>query len=148
MPRVSIKEAARRLGVAEATVRRRIHRGDLLGVQETTPQGFSWLVVLPDSESPEEREADSQRREARMSPVVEAPALRDLVELLRHELDSRNRELDARRREIQELHAMLKEARAQSSPQPVELQVEQQQEEEETPDTLKGRIRRRLLRGS
>lgn len=143
MPRVSIKEAARRLGVAEATVRRRIHRGDLLGVQETTPQGFSWLVVLPDSESPEDREADSKRREARMNQVVEGPALRDLVELLRHELDSRNRELDARRREIQELHAMLREARAQSSPQP----AEQQEEEEETPDTLKGRIRRRLLGG-
>ena len=141
MPRVSIKEAARRLGVAEATVRRRIHRGDLLGVQETTPQGFSWLVVLPDSDSPEEREADSQRHKPRMSPEVEAPALRDLVELLKHELDSRNRELDARRREIQELHAMLKEARGQSSPQPAK-------QEEEEPETLKGRIRRRLLGGS
>ena len=143
MPRVSIKEAARRLGVAEATVRRRIHRGDLLGVQETTPQGFSWLVVLPDSESPEEREADSQRREARMSSEVETPALRDLVELLRHELDSRNRELDARRREIQELHAMLKEARGQ----PIPLPAKQQQQEEEATDTLKDRIRRRLLGG-
>lgn len=141
MPRVSIKEAARRLGVAEATIRRRIHRGDLLGVQETTPQGFSWLVVLPDSDSPEEREADSRRREARMSPEVEAPALRDLVALLKHELDSRNRELDARRREIQELHAMLKEARAQSSPQSAK------QQEEEEPETLKDRIRRRLLGG-
>ena len=75
-----------------------------------------------------------------MSPEVEAPALRDLVELLRHELDSRNRELDARRREIQELHAMLKEARGQPIPQPA------MQEEEES-DTLKDRIRRRLLGG-
>lgn len=51
MARVTIKEASRRLGVAEATIRRRIHRGDIVGVQITTPQGFSWLVEVPDEDA-------------------------------------------------------------------------------------------------
>jgi predicted site-specific integrase-resolvase len=48
MAKVTIKEAADRLGIVEATVRRRIHRGELQAVQESTPQGFVWMVEVPD----------------------------------------------------------------------------------------------------
>ena len=51
MAGVSIQEAARALGVAQDTIRRRIRRGELQAHQEPTPQGFRWVVVLEPSSS-------------------------------------------------------------------------------------------------
>jgi hypothetical protein len=48
MPFVTVPEAAIRLGIAPQTVKRRLKRGKLRGRQETTPQGFVWLVDVPD----------------------------------------------------------------------------------------------------
>ena len=99
MAKVAIKEAAVRLGVVEATVRRRIHRGELNAVQEATAQGFVWLVELPDGV--DEVQAKST-----------GDGYRVLVEVLRRELDSKDVELEARRREVQELHVLLQHAQA------------------------------------
>lgn len=41
---VTIEEAARRLGLSDHAVRRRIRRGALYAVREERPQGFAWLV--------------------------------------------------------------------------------------------------------
>lgn len=110
MARVTIKEASRRLGVAEATIRRRIHRGDLVGVQITTPQGFSWLVEVPDEDAQEQANVQLKTLVGRESLETEVQALRDLVELLRYDLKVRDQELEARRQEIRELHALLQQA--------------------------------------
>ena len=99
MTKASIKEAAERLGVVEATVRRRIHKGELSAVQEETPQGFVWVVELPDSV--DEVQAEST-----------GDGYRELVEVLRREMDSKDVELEARRREVQELHVLLQQAQA------------------------------------
>ena len=48
---VSIKEAAQRLGVVEATVRRHIRNRELVAHQVPRPQGFVWMVELPDDEA-------------------------------------------------------------------------------------------------
>jgi DNA-binding Lrp family transcriptional regulator len=45
---VTISEAARLLGLSEKTVRRRVVRGELPGIQEATPQGYTWFVNVPD----------------------------------------------------------------------------------------------------
>lgn len=45
--RVSIKEAAARLGVSPDTIRRRLKSGELAGERVKTPQGFVWRVALP-----------------------------------------------------------------------------------------------------
>ena len=100
MAKVAIKEAAARLGVVEATVRRRIHRGELSAVQEVTPQGFVWVVELPDGV--DEVQAESV-----------GDGFRDLVAVLRRELESKDVELEARRREVQELHVLLQRAQEQ-----------------------------------
>lgn len=99
MTKASIKEAAERLGVVEATVRRRIHKGELSAVQEETPQGFVWVVELPDGV--DEVQAEST-----------GDGYRELVEVLRREMDSKDVELEARRREVQELHVLLQQAQA------------------------------------
>ena len=109
MTKASIKEAAERLEVwpeshwlgfaLRPTVRRRIHKGELSAVQEETPQGFVWVVELPDGV--DEVQAEST-----------GDGYRELVEVLRREMDSKDVELEARRREVQELHVLLQQAQA------------------------------------
>jgi len=50
--RVPLPEAARRLGVSEMTVRRRLKAGSLTGEQEVTPQGYRWWIYLPAGAQP------------------------------------------------------------------------------------------------
>ena len=45
---VSVAEAAKFLGVSEETVKRRIRRGELFGKQHPRPQGYAWMVEIPD----------------------------------------------------------------------------------------------------
>ncbi|MCH8184541.1 MAG: hypothetical protein IH862_00385 [Chloroflexi bacterium] len=48
MVTVSITEAAKRLGVSEKTVRRRLSGGALRGERVSRPQGYTWAVHLDD----------------------------------------------------------------------------------------------------
>ncbi len=49
MAKVSIAEAAHRLGISQDTVRKRLRVGELSGTQVRAPGGFRWMVVeLPD----------------------------------------------------------------------------------------------------
>ena len=50
---VGLAEAARLLGISEATVRRRVHNGELPGKQIPTRQGFVWMVEVDDDLAPD-----------------------------------------------------------------------------------------------
>lgn len=105
--RVTISEAAVRLGVSPDTVRRRIARGELAAVKEPRPQGFVWFVVLP--EEAEERVAPASAGTPPASEemaALEITHLRELNALLREEVE-------ARRREVSELHVLLQTAQRQ-----------------------------------
>jgi hypothetical protein len=70
--RVPIPEAARRLGVSIPTVKRRLKRGELAGVQEPTRGGFKWFIDLEPVESPEppgEPPPEDSREDSREPPV-------------------------------------------------------------------------------
>jgi len=45
--RVTIRDAAARLGVSADTIRRRLRAGTLTGERVSTPQGHRWVVALP-----------------------------------------------------------------------------------------------------
>jgi hypothetical protein len=64
--RVSLSEAARRLGVSPKTVRRRLDRGELRGRRERTGHGETWVIELP-------RDAEATPREE-SRPAPSAPA--------------------------------------------------------------------------
>jgi predicted RNase H-like nuclease (RuvC/YqgF family) len=112
---INIREAAERLGVVEATVRRRIHRGEIEAVQQPTPQGFVWMVELPDDVD-----------EVQAKSTGEVQALRELVGSLRSQVEAKDREvetrdrqmeilsqqLEAKDRQIGELHVLLQQAQA------------------------------------
>jgi len=99
--KVSVGEAARRLGVSVDTIRRRIGRGELAAHQEPTPQGFRWEVELQPNDQP----VNGHDRN------IEA-----LVTTLQAQVHAQAEELDARRREVQELHVLLQTAQTALSP--------------------------------
>jgi transposase-like protein len=94
---VTITEAARRLGISERTVRRRLHNGDLPGRQLATPQGFVWTVEMPD---------DTPNGQSNGKPIDGEPeALRELVAVLKDQIETKDQQ-------IKELHVLLQQAQA------------------------------------
>ena len=67
---VSIKEAAERLSISVDTVRRRLKRGELEGVQHPTAQGFTWLIAMPTNSGSAEpsRDQSSNTEQPTISP--------------------------------------------------------------------------------
>jgi hypothetical protein len=116
-----MEEAARRLGVSVATIRRRLHSGELQGFQEPTSQGFKWLVEVPElttvgtpnkshgqtnSEGISDGVSDLDDGISGVSTTNgEVAALKETIAILREELE-------ARRREVQELHVLLQHSQA------------------------------------
>jgi hypothetical protein len=111
MELVTVPEAARRLGVTEDTVKRRLRKGELQGERKARPQGYTWMVELPDEES----ETDSTVTGTVSSPGDdtvdhrvsngEIRRLEEMVSMLQHQLE-------VREREVQELHVLLQQAQA------------------------------------
>lgn len=99
---VTIQEAAHKLGIAESTVRRRLRNGELEGRQMPTPQGFTWLVDLPDDLGLEQ--------ETQLGG--EEGALRELVDALRYQVTGLEGQLDTKDRQIEQLHVLLQQAQA------------------------------------
>ena len=135
-------EAAQRLDVSVDTIRRRLRRGELKGQHQPTPQGFIWLIEMPELPGPapisfsSTREPTSAWADAYAQPAsagAGAPsdttpsggdlyALRELVDVLRHEIDTIDRQLEAKGgqlkskdRQIEQLHLLLKQAHSGSS---------------------------------
>ncbi len=106
MERVSISEAAIRLGVTQDTIRRRIRKGELTASQEPRPQGYVWFVDVPEEELPSEDPPHPDFKEENSDVQL----LREMMELLREELKTKDRQLEAREREVQELHVLLQQA--------------------------------------
>jgi len=92
--KISIGEAAQRLGVSIDTVRRRISRGELTAHKEPTPP-YRWEVELELNNQP---------------PNTPDSNLDALVTTLQAQVQAQGEELDARRREVQELHVLLQTA--------------------------------------
>ncbi len=107
MARLTIKEAAERLGISEVTIRRRLRTGQLKGYQESPPTG-KWFIEVSDDEV-ERGEVDAYEDD---DPFELVDALRgtikrqdEVIELLKHQLE-------AREREVQELHVLLQQSQA------------------------------------
>ena len=114
---VTLAEAAHRLGVSVDTVRRRLQKGELKGEQQVRPQGFIWLIELPDepgqtsnssADSQDDGEATSQASVAACQ--AEINRLESMVATLQDRVNAQQDELEARRREVQELHVLLQQA--------------------------------------
>ncbi len=109
MAELTIKQAAVRLGVTEVTIRRHINSGDLHAHQQPRPQGFTWVVELPDHEDQPEP-APAQQDDGISTRVEEA--LHDIIKRQDETLEVLRGEPEARGREVQQLHVLLQQAQA------------------------------------
>jgi hypothetical protein len=114
MELVTVPEAARRLGVTEDTVKRRLRKGELHGERKARPQGYIWLAWLPEEEvdpdSTVTGTAASQGDDSVNHPVSsEVQRLEEMVALLQHQLE-------VREREVEQLHILLQQAQALPAP--------------------------------
>ena len=132
MALVPMGEAAQRLGVSVDTIRRRLRKGELQGQHRPTPQGFIWLVHVDQlsalaptgSLGTIRRDSAPADAKARAGTAITGPAcdatptgadlhaFRELVDVLRHEIDTRDRQLEAKDGQIEQLHLLLKQAQS------------------------------------
>ena len=118
-------EAAHQLGVSVDTVKRRIQKGELKGHQQPRPQGFVWLVEMPE----ETNLPGSNPANTPVDTAVTAGELRrleEMVQFLKGELNGRDvqieswkqeaeahrEQLQAKDRQIEQLHVLLQQAQA------------------------------------
>ena len=102
MPKLTIKEAAKRLRVSELAIRRRLAKGLISGVQEPTPQGYVWMVELSDDEV-EGDQGITQELISRMD---------DTIAILSEQVKVQQEELTAKNKQIEQLHVLLQQAQS------------------------------------
>ena len=122
---LTMVEAAHRLGVSVDTVKRRIQKGELKGHQQPRPQGFVWLVEMPEefnqpSSNPADTPVDTtvstgelRRLEEMVQFLKTELAARDAqVESWKQEAEAHREQLQAKDRQIEQLHVLLQQAQA------------------------------------
>jgi hypothetical protein len=119
MELITLADAAHRLGVSVDTVRRRLQKGELKGQQQARPQGFIWLIEMPDETDHQGNSVAGSQAEAEVNSQVSVAAcgaeikkLEGMVAMLQDRVNAQQEELEARRREVQELHVLLQQAQA------------------------------------
>ena len=122
---VSVAEAAKFLGVSEETVKRRIRRGELVGKQHPRPQGYAWMVEIPDelqaTNNDTHHDINTDHDDAITPQQLvtgngsiggELKRLDQMVVILEKQATLHQEEVESRRREVQELHVLLQQAHA------------------------------------
>jgi hypothetical protein len=119
---VTMAEAARRLDVTVETVKRRLRRGELQGKQQPRPQGFTWLIEMPEDKGDQDSTPSVTPSDTPTSNA-EVHRLEDMISLLQKELDITREELEHQRsmyqselvsknKQIEQLHVLLQQAQA------------------------------------
>ncbi len=124
MALATIAEASQQLGVSVHTLKRRLKRGEVQGQKRPTPQGFVWMVEVPDDASRADKGTPNYTDGVPGAPPDGIPdgvarefrRMEELVAVLQGQVLSQGEELDARRREVQELHVLLQQTQAALPP--------------------------------
>jgi hypothetical protein len=111
---VSISQAVTRLGVSEVTIRRRLRKGELKGQKLQTPQGYVWMVELPDDVPADIKNGSNGQGES-LSELVAAlrsqvEGQQELVDSLQAQVKAQQEELIAKNKQIEQLHVLLQQA--------------------------------------
>jgi hypothetical protein len=118
---VTMAEAAQRMGVSVATVKRRVRRGELKGQREPRPQGFTWMVEMPEVQEQFKTRTMTGTRTPTSTGTTDGSStevrrLEEMVSLLQSELEATRKEsrqqLDIKDQQIQQLHILLQQAQA------------------------------------
>jgi hypothetical protein len=112
MELVTMAEAAQRMGVSVATVK---------GQREPRPQGFTWMVEMPEVQEQFKTRTMTGTRTPTSTGTTDGSStevrrLEEMVSLLQSELEATRKEsrqqLDVKDQQIQQLHILLQQAQA------------------------------------
>ena len=115
-------EAAKCLGVSVDTIRRRLRKGELQGYQQPRPQGFVWVIEIPEElDDPGSTFAKtvadipvnnggSNGGDRRLEEVV--AVLQAQVTSHQRQMEAHQDELTAKNKQIEQLHILLQQAQA------------------------------------
>jgi excisionase family DNA binding protein len=109
--RVTIREAAGRLGVSPDTIRRRVRSGELASTREQRGGGSVIYVELPDAAPT--AQAVTTYHLPTAEPTAggnDLPPVPPEVVILKDYVSELKRQLEAREREVRELHVLLEQA--------------------------------------
>lgn len=124
MALLTITEASHQLGVSVHTLKRRLKRGEIEGRQQATPQGFVWLIEVPDDVVKEEFGTphgfgDTPNDVPHATPggtsditLREVQRMEEFIESLKDEVRMLRGQLETKDRQIGELHVLVQQAQA------------------------------------
>jgi hypothetical protein len=124
MALLTITEASHQLGLSVHTLKRRLKRGEIEGQQQTTPQGFVWLIEVPDEPPKTDVGTPDGTNHVPMdaahgtSDGIPKATLRELhrmeefIESLKDEVSTLRSQLETKDRQIEQLHILLQQAQA------------------------------------
>ena len=125
---VSKRDAAAQFGVSVETVERRLRKGELQGQRQARPQGFTWLVEVPDPPDDPGHDHVAPLLETSVITPVVTPSdnpLTDLVQslhgqitTLQDQLKVMNQALSSRDNQITELVTVVRQTQAMLPPPP------------------------------
>lgn len=137
--RVTISEAAERLGVSPDTIRRRLRAGELAAEKVKTAQGLAWRVELPPDALPAPPDVIAVVDAA--ADAVELARLRERVAGLERLAEELQSERDAWREQAvrdgdaaRELRILLRQAQALSQALPANVEPANGSGDAKTPD--------------
>ncbi len=122
MKSVSMAEAAKHLGVSVDTIRRKLRKGELQGYQQPRPQGFVWVVELPEvlenpgstfAETVAATPASDGGSKGEVRRVEETMAiLQAQVAAQQKQMEAQQEDLVAKNKQIEQLHVLLQQTQA------------------------------------
>ena len=127
---VSKKDAASHFGISVETVERRLRKGELQGQKQARPQGFTWLVEVPDPpDDPGHDHVAPPLDTPVITPVVTpsdnpltelVQAFQDQIASLQDQLRVMNQALSSRDNQITELVTVVRQQQAMLPPPPAQ----------------------------
>jgi hypothetical protein len=89
-----------------------LKNGTLKGEQKGTPQGYIWLVDISEAKTDTTILNDDISGDTSAVTSREMQRLEQMVEILKKELEHRDRHLETKDRQIEQLHVLLQQAQA------------------------------------
>ena len=97
------------MGVSTDTVHRRLRKGELVGHQQPTPQGFTWMIEL--AVDPRNTKGTTPASATADAPATagEVQRLEKMVDMVEQQMETLREELARKNTQIEQLHMLLQQ---------------------------------------
>ena len=106
---LTIAEAAQRLSVSTDTVHRRLRKGELVGHQQPTPQGFTWMIEFAGGPRNTNGTATASAPADAPATAGEVQRLEKMVDMVEQQMETLREELARKNTQIEQLHVLLQQ---------------------------------------